>query len=197
MGLGTQPAKVHLGGRPSCGKCVAGSYLTVGDNNSAGKLEDYLPHGFLTRIENVGLVVPAWAPHAEILAHRSVGGFLSHCGWNSTVESTVSGVPMIAWPLYAEQKMNAMMLTEEIEVAVRSKELPTESLVTRQEIEMLVRKITADKEGHSSIRARVKELKYTAQKATSKGGSSYKSLSQAAKQCEKTLQELVTLGQGA
>lgn len=183
--------------RPPVENDVSGSYLTVVDNNSAGKLEDYLPHGFLTRTDKVGLVVPEWAPQAEILAHPSVGGFLSHCGWNSTVESIVNGVPMIAWPLYAEQKMNATMLTEEIGVAFRSKELPTESLVTRQEIEMLVRKIMVDKEGHSSIRVRAMELKYGAQKATSNSGSSYKSLSQVAKQCEKSLQELVTLGQGA
>lgn len=176
--------------RPPGENDVSGSYLTVVDNNSAGKLEDHLPHGFLTQTDKVGLVVPAWTP--QILAHPSVGGFLSHCGWNSTVESIVNGVPMIAWALYAEQKMNATMLTEEIGVAFQSKELPTESLVTRQEIEMLVRKIMVAKEGHSSIRVRA-----MAQKATSNSGSSYKSLSQVAKQCEKSLQELVTLGQGA
>ncbi|XP_035830836.1 anthocyanidin 3-O-glucosyltransferase 5-like [Helianthus annuus] len=86
---------------------------------------DYLPEGFLTRTQKVGLVVSSWAPQVEILNHTSVAGFLTHCGWNSTLESVTNGVPMIAWPLYAEQKMNAAMLTEELKVAVRPEVLPT------------------------------------------------------------------------
>ena len=108
---------------------VSGSFFTVG-NGSMGTV-DYLPDGFLNRIHNVGLVVPMWAPQVQILEHPSIGAFLSHCGWNSTLESITNGVPMIAWPLYAEQKMNATMLTEELKVSVRSKELPTERIVER------------------------------------------------------------------
>ncbi|TYJ08936.1 hypothetical protein E1A91_A11G106200v1 [Gossypium mustelinum] len=54
-----------------------------------------------------------------ILGHGSTGGFLTHCGWNSVLESIANGVPMIAWPLYAEQRMNAVLLTEGINVALR------------------------------------------------------------------------------
>lgn len=71
------------------------SYLIVGSNNSAGKLEDYPP-------EDMGLVIVIWAPQMEILALPLVGSFLLHCGWNSTMESIVNGVLMIAWPLYTE-----------------------------------------------------------------------------------------------
>ncbi|KAJ6338361.1 hypothetical protein OIU76_007934 [Salix suchowensis] len=77
--------------------------------------------GFLERTKGRGLVVPSWAPQPQVLSHGSTGGFLTHCGWNSTLESVVSGVPLIVWPLYAEQKMNAWMLTQDIKVALRPK----------------------------------------------------------------------------
>ncbi|XVF75730.1 hypothetical protein PTKIN_Ptkin13bG0210300 [Pterospermum kingtungense] len=51
------------------------------------KLEEALPQGFLERIGERGLVVEAWAPQAKILQHTSIGGFVSHCGWGSVMES--------------------------------------------------------------------------------------------------------------
>ncbi|KAK3224056.1 hypothetical protein Dsin_011081 [Dipteronia sinensis] len=180
--------------RPPLENDVSGSFFTVG-NGSMGTV-DYLPDGFLNRTHNVGMVVPMWAPQAQILEHPSIGAFLSHCGWNSTLESITNGVPMIVWPLYAEQKMNATMVTEELGVSVRSKGLPTERIVDRQEIEMMVRKVMLDKERHG-IKNKVMELKNSALKASSMGGSSYNSLSQLAQDCENRLQFLKVKAQGA
>lgn len=163
-----------------------GSYFTIGKSDGDGT-PDYLPQGFFTRTKDIGLVIPMWAPQAQILSHPSVGGFLSHCGWNSTLESITNGLPMIAWPLYAEQKMNAAMLTEDFEIAVRPKVSTTEEIVGRGEIEAMVRTIMADKEGHA-IKNIVKELKQNAEKALDKGGSSYNSLSQVAQDCLHHLQ---------
>lgn len=73
----------------------------------------YLPEGFIERTNGTGLLVPLWAPQVEILNHAAVGGFMSHCGWNSTLESVAAGVPMVAWPLFAEQRLNAVMLSSE------------------------------------------------------------------------------------
>lgn len=123
------------------------------------------------------MVVPLWAPQADILGHPSVGGFFSHCGWNSTLESVTNGVPMIAWPLYAEQRMNATLLTEELGVAVRSEVPPWKKVVGREEIQRMVRKIMVEKDGFK-IRDRVKELKLSGEKALREGGSSYSALSQ-------------------
>jgi UDP-glucoronosyl and UDP-glucosyl transferase len=58
----------------------------------------FLPAGFDKRTNDVGMLVPSWAPQISILNHPSTGGFMTHCGWNSTVESVVNGIPMIAWP---------------------------------------------------------------------------------------------------
>ncbi|CAK7339528.1 unnamed protein product [Dovyalis caffra] len=155
---------------------------------------DFLPDGFLTRTRKMGLVVSKWAPQNEILSHPSVGGFISHCGWNSALESIVNGVPMIAWPLYAEQKMNAAMLTEDVGVAIRSKSLPTKEVVGREEIETMVRTIM-DK--GDARRARVKTLKSSAERALSKGGSSYNSLSHVANDSETAFKYLKAKPQGA
>ncbi|VFQ92309.1 unnamed protein product [Cuscuta campestris] len=77
---------------------------------------EWLPEGFEEREQ--GLVIHGWAPQLEILWHRSTGGFLSHCGWNSSLESLSQGVPMIGWPMAAEQAFNSKMMAEEMGVCV-------------------------------------------------------------------------------
>ncbi|XVE81090.1 hypothetical protein DITRI_Ditri15bG0035400 [Diplodiscus trichospermus] len=81
---------------------------------------EWLPEGFEDRISKSkqGLLVKNWAPQLEILSHKSTGAFLSHCGWNSTLESLSQGVKMIGWPMAAEQAYNSKMLVEEMGVAV-------------------------------------------------------------------------------
>ncbi|KAF5752965.1 UDP-glucoronosyl/UDP-glucosyl transferase family protein [Tripterygium wilfordii] len=165
--------------RPPLDNDASGSFFNAG--NVADGMSSFLPDGFMGRTKNLGLIVPMWAPQVEILAHPSVGGFLSHCGWNSTLESIIHGVPMIAWPLYAEQKMNATMLAEELGLAVRSAELAN-GVVGREEIKKMVRRIMKDKEGYM-IRKRMKETKDKALEALSKGGSSDESLSRVVEDC--------------
>ncbi|KAK9057722.1 hypothetical protein SSX86_022558 [Deinandra increscens subsp. villosa] len=62
-----------------------------------------LPKGFEERLGGKGLVVREWAPQLELLAHIATGGFMSHCGWNSSIESISMGVPIAAWPMHSEQ----------------------------------------------------------------------------------------------
>ncbi|KAK4415862.1 Hydroquinone glucosyltransferase [Sesamum alatum] len=138
----------------------------------------YLPQGFVERTTGRGLVVPSWAPQAGILAHESTCAFLTHCGWNSTLESIVNAVPMIAWPLYAEQKMNAVLLHEDVKVALRPK-VGENGLVGRDEIANVVKCLMEGLEG-KEIRSRVRYLKDAAANVLSENGSSTRMLAELA-----------------
>ncbi|KAI3693226.1 hypothetical protein L6452_33057 [Arctium lappa] len=143
----------------------------------------FLPQGFLTRTKNQGLVVTSWGPQIEILSHGATGGFLTHCGWNSVLESVVHGVPMIAWPLYAEQHMNAKVMTESLSLALRA-ESDDCGIVRKEVIEKVVKELMEGDEG-KKISKRLNELKVAAMKALSDGGSSMESLSKFAVQLMK------------
>lgn len=78
-----------------------------------------IPSGFEDRVVGRGLVIRGWAPQVLILRHRAVGAFLTHCGWNSVLEGIVAGVPLLAWPMGADQFANASLLVDEMKVAIR------------------------------------------------------------------------------
>ncbi|KAF7151559.1 hypothetical protein RHSIM_Rhsim02G0239900 [Rhododendron simsii] len=139
---------------------------------------DFLPKGFMDRTKGLGLIVPSWAPQVRVLAHESTGGFLTHCGWNSVLESIVHGVPLIAWPLYAEQKMNAVLLTEDLKVAFRV--APNENgLVGREAIAKHAKDLIEGDEG-KLLRNRMRDLNDAAAEVLSQDGSSTMSLSMVA-----------------
>lgn len=139
----------------------------------------YLPEGFLDRTKGHGLVLPSWAPQAQILSHPSTGGFLTHCGWNSTLESVVSGVPLIAWPLYAEQRMNAVILTEDVKVALRPK-AGEKGIIGRLEIARVTKSLMEGEEG-KQVRSRMRDLKDAAARMLSEDGDSTKALAEVAR----------------
>lgn len=141
-----------------------------GNESSSGAKELDL-EGFLARIGDKGMVVKNWAPQPVILGHDSVGGFVSHCGWNSALEAVVAGVPMVAWPLYAEQKMNRVYLVQEIGVALALKMSP-DGFVTAEEVEEKVRELMEGEEGRT-VRERILEMSGRAKAAVEDGGSSH------------------------
>ncbi|KAI3974304.1 hypothetical protein MKX01_030973 [Papaver californicum] len=81
---------------------------------------EWLPEGFEGRMKekNKGLLVRKWTPQLEILSHKCTSAFLSHCGWNSVLESLSFGVPIIGWPLAADQLSNSKLLEEEMGICV-------------------------------------------------------------------------------
>nr|DAD40654.1 TPA_asm: hypothetical protein HUJ06_014977 [Nelumbo nucifera] len=171
--------------RPPARKETAASFFTSG-NVSCGPSK-YLPEGFMTRIKGRGFFVNTWGPQTAILRHASIGGFLCHCGWNSTLESIANGVPVIAWPLYAEQRLNATMLTEDWGMAIRTEHLPTKRLIGREEIGRLVQLVLGSGEG-KALRSRARELQISALRAMGDGGSVHNSLSQFVRDCEMSLE---------
>ncbi|KQK05280.1 anthocyanidin 5,3-O-glucosyltransferase [Brachypodium distachyon] len=133
-------------------------------------LDSVLPDGFLERTSSHGLVVKLWAPQVDVLRHRAIGAFVTHCGWNSVLEALMAGVPMLCWPLYAEQKMNKVLMVEEMKVGV---ELVgwQQRLVKASELEGKVRLIMDSEEGRE-LRLRAAAHKEGAAAAWDDGGSS-------------------------
>ncbi|CAO2037851.1 unnamed protein product [Urochloa humidicola] len=140
----------------------------------------WLPEGFLERTRGRGLAVAVWAPQVRVLSHPATAAFVSHCGWNSTLESVAHGVPMVAWPLYAEQRMNAAILSETVGVALRpAARGGGGSLVAREEIAAAVRELVEGEKG-SAVRHRARELREAAARAWLPEGSSRRALAEAA-----------------
>ncbi|CAN4121996.1 unnamed protein product [Withania somnifera] len=78
-----------------------------------------VPEGFEQRVSGRGIIIKGWAPQLEILGHRAVGGFLSHCGWNSVLEAIVGGVLILGWPMEADQFINAWLMVDNMKTSVR------------------------------------------------------------------------------
>ncbi|KAJ0609851.1 putative flavonol 3-O-glucosyltransferase [Helianthus annuus] len=150
------------------------------EQTSEGLPDNYdwvLPDGFLERTSRIGKVI-GWAPQVSLLAHEAVGGFVSHCGWNSMLESLWFGVPTAAWPMYAEQQLNAFEMVVELGLAVDMKLdykmdmfNPDANIVTvtAEEIERGIRQVMEDNE----VRAKVKEMSKLSRATVAQGGSSY------------------------
>ncbi|RLN24684.1 anthocyanidin 5,3-O-glucosyltransferase-like [Panicum miliaceum] len=146
-------------------------------------LEALLPDGFLERTKDRGMVLKNWAPQTEVLRHQAVGAFVTHCGWNSALEAIVSGVPMICWPLYAEQRLNKVHMVEEMKVGV-AVEGYDEELVAADEVEAKVR-LVMESEAGKKLRERLAMAKEMAADAIKEGGSSYVELGEFLRGLEK------------
>ncbi|KAK8452429.1 hypothetical protein SEVIR_5G108866v4 [Setaria viridis] len=77
-----------------------------------------IPDGFLDAVAGRGMVVP-WSPQERVLAHPATACFLTHCGWNSTLETVAAGVPVVAFPQWGDQCTDAKLLVDELGIGVR------------------------------------------------------------------------------
>uniref|UniRef100_A0A7N0T2H3 Glycosyltransferase n=1 Tax=Kalanchoe fedtschenkoi TaxID=63787 RepID=A0A7N0T2H3_KALFE len=132
--------------------------------------------GFAERVKGRGMVVADWVNQREILSHEAVKGFLSHCGWNSVVESLCAGVPILAWPVMAEQHLNARMVAEELRVGVRVETCDgtVRGFVKAEGVSRSVKRLFGEKE----VARRVAEVKEMAEAAVAEGGSSWRALTE-------------------
>ncbi|XWS74068.1 hypothetical protein CRYUN_Cryun02cG0183600 [Craigia yunnanensis] len=101
-----------------------------------------LPKDFNEIIGGRGLIVK-WAPQKEVLVHKAIGGFWSHCGWNSTLESICAGVAMICQPRFGDQRVNARLVTDVWKVGFEM-----DNNLVSIEIEKAIRRLMLDEEGH-------------------------------------------------
>ncbi|XP_058007482.1 probable UDP-glucosyl transferase 73B6 isoform X1 [Hevea brasiliensis] len=146
------------------------------NKNDVRDNEVWLPEGFEERIEGKGLIIRGWAPQVLILEHEAVGGFVTHCGWNSTLEAISAGVPMVTWPVSAEQFYNEKLVTQVlgIGVAVGAQQWArvVDDSVKKEAIKKAVTHLMASEEAEE-MRFRAKKLGEMARKAIEVNGSSH------------------------
>ncbi|KAL8109942.1 zeatin O-glucosyltransferase-like [Apium graveolens] len=133
-----------------------------------------LPKEYEERIEvnGQGIIVRDWAPQLEILAHTSTGGFMSHCGWNSCLESITMGVPLATWPMHSDQPHNALLINVVLKVGIVARDwMHRDDLVESLAIENAVKKLMTSGEGEE-IRKRMLELSKAVKRSVAEGGDS-------------------------
>ncbi|KAF9608283.1 hypothetical protein IFM89_008568 [Coptis chinensis] len=135
---------------------------------------------FMEEIKGRGLLT-GWCPQEEVIKHRSIGGFLTHCGWNSSLESMSEGVPMICWPFFAEQQTNCFYICNKWGTGM---EINNDA--KREEVEVMVKELMEGERGED-MRNKTMEFKKKAIDATNPGGSSHTNF-------ERLIEDLLYLG---
>ncbi|CAL5417466.1 unnamed protein product [Camellia sinensis] len=147
--------------------------------------EWWLPEGFEERMEESGkgMIIKGWAPQVLILEHPGIGGFLTHCGWNSILEGVAAGLPLITWPIMADQFYNEKLVTQVLKFGVMVgnedwKIWATEetTLIGRNKIGMAMRRVMGGGDEAEEMKNIAKKLGELAKKAVEEGGSSYNDL---------------------
>ncbi|KAK6778488.1 hypothetical protein RDI58_025206 [Solanum bulbocastanum] len=142
---------------------------------------------FEERVKGQGLLIHGWAPQVLILSHPSVGAFLTHCGWNSSLEGITAGVPMITWPMFAEQFCNERLIVNVLKTGVRSgierqvmfgEEEKLGTQVSKDDIKKVIEEVMGEEMEGEMRRKRAKELGEKAKRAMEEEGSSYLNLTQ-------------------
>jgi UDP:flavonoid glycosyltransferase YjiC (YdhE family) len=143
-----------------------------------------LPDGFEERVEAAGgrgKVVREWAPQVAALRHRAVGWFVTHCGWNSVLEATAAGVAMLAWPMTADQFVNARLLVDELRAAVPVSWGGLNAAPGADEVARVLDDAVNGRRW-TEVASRVKELADEAAAAVRPGGDSWRELEELARE---------------
>uniref|UniRef100_A0A453RCV6 UDP-glycosyltransferase CGT n=1 Tax=Aegilops tauschii subsp. strangulata TaxID=200361 RepID=A0A453RCV6_AEGTS len=156
---------------------------TVVDRDDEAELSELLGEGFLERVQGRGraLVTKAWVEQGEVLKHPAIGMFVSHCGWNSLTEAFASGVPVLAWPRFADQRVNAGIVARRgagVWVERWSWE-GDDGVVKGEEIAEKVKSVMADE----MLRRSSTVVREAAMTAVAGGGTSYRSLAELVARC--------------
>ncbi|CAN4099181.1 unnamed protein product [Withania somnifera] len=160
--------------------------LVIKTGEGQAPIEDWISENrFEKRTKERGFLIRGWAPQVLILSHPAIGGFVSHCGWNSTLEGIAAGEPMITWPLFSEQFLNERFLVHVLKIGVSvgsqgvmhlGEEQKPEVQVNKEEVTKAIKKVMDKEKEGTDRRKRVKELGKIAKKAVESDGSSHLSL---------------------
>lgn len=153
------------------------NFLWVLKEPSAGTgyLPVKLPDGFLDKTEDRAKIVQ-WCPQEQVLAHPSLACFLTHCGWNSTMEAISIGAPIIAFPQWGDQVLDAKYLVDVFKVGILLCRGEDENrIIPREEVEKCVREATSGAKA-AEMKENALKWKKTAEDAVAEGGSSQQNL---------------------
>ncbi|KAH6769771.1 hypothetical protein C2S52_014574 [Perilla frutescens var. hirtella] len=139
--------------------CSSVNFIWIIRSPSGASADEALPRGFVERVSERGLVVTGWAPQGSILGHENTGGFVSHCGWSSVMESLYFGVPVVAMPMKVDQPINARMLVE-AGSCVEVSRSGNDGVFEGEEIARAIEKVMAEESG-GGLRRRARELSAT------------------------------------
>lgn len=148
------------------------SFVWVLRPDTVSYVETYaLPVGFEDGIKGRGLIVP-WCRQIEVISHPAVGGFLTHCGWNSVLESMWCGVPMLCLPLLTDQPTNRKLVVDDWKVGLNlCDRKPLKRVEIKEKISLLMSGKSAEE-----LRKEMKKIRQIVENAVGKDGESEKSL---------------------
>nr|XP_043607156.1 beta-D-glucosyl crocetin beta-1,6-glucosyltransferase-like [Erigeron canadensis] len=146
--------------QPGSGKTgMPRSFLGPVNTDSEEEEEGYYPEGLDTKVGGRGLIITGWAPQLLILSHPSTGGFLSHCGWNSTVEAIGRGIPILGWPLRGDQFDNAKLLTTHLQIGFTMSSVDgRQGRFNKEDIAAGIKKLMTDEKVHNQVKKLGKEF---------------------------------------
>ncbi|KAL6865016.1 hypothetical protein ACP4OV_016167 [Aristida adscensionis] len=158
------------------------NFLWVMGGEDTDASSPWMPEGFaeLIAVGDRGFILHDWVPQVLILNHTAVGGFVTHCGWNSIMEAISAGVPLVAWPRYADQFYNEKLIVEVFRIGVgvgaadyASKWEERHQVISGETIAEAIEGVMGDDDKAEAMRNKAKELSEKARQASEKGGSSY------------------------
>ncbi|CAN6464458.1 unnamed protein product [Victoria cruziana] len=146
-----------------------------------GGVEEGFLQKLRERVKERGLMIKGWAPQLLILSHPAVGGFMTHCGWNSLMEGVSAGLPLLTWPMFGDQHINERLVADVLGVALPvgnkkvmglDEDRGGEQLVRRDEIERVVTAAFSEEHGAREMRRKATELGEMVRRSVEAGGSS-------------------------
>lgn len=134
---------------------------------------DPLPVGFKEKVGERGMILP-WCCQKAVLAHPAIGGFLTHCGWNSVLESIWCEIPLLCFPLLTDQFTNRKLVVDDWKIGIN---LSNRKVITKEEVSNNINRLMSGK-SRDEFRNMIKEAKKTLENALAPSGSSYKNMIQ-------------------
>ncbi|XP_071704810.1 UDP-glycosyltransferase 75C1-like [Rutidosis leptorrhynchoides] len=146
-------------------KCRRPFLWVIRDSEQADKLSN------IEKLNKQGMIVN-WCSQVEVLRHESIGCFVTHCGWNSTLETIVGGIPLVAFPQWTDQGTNAKLIEDVWKIGVKVSKRDIDGIVDGHEIKRCVEMVMKD----DKMKNKIENWSKLAKESLNKGGSSIISL---------------------